>query len=664
MDINYYKQFEPIDGKWYITKALGSGAFGNVFEVERKDYGTTKSAMKIISIPYSQSEVESYRQENYDLDENSITSYFHGFVEEFVKEFQLMSKLRGHSNIVTYEDHDVVKREQGIGWDIFIRMELLTPMNKFFADNNTNQNDVIKLGIDICKALEVCQKHKIVHRDIKPSNIFMSETGDFKLGDFGVAKTLEKTTGALSKKGTYTYMAPEVYKGEEYSPNVDIYSLGIVMYKLLNNNLEPFRTNRTYGDGENALAVRLNGETPIPKPAVADEKLAEIVLKACSYNPQERYQTPFEMRSELEKLLKSYEIVKDNPIQPKQATAEKNVNDVEIIDYASFEAEKTAGIFGDNNSVLSVEVSNETLKLTDEKEVEEDKQSLTIEDNTDSQQQDDKIFYSDSNKNKKRNIIVSVFVSMIIFQIGSFVAILPSKERQVSYENVYDGSYSYSIDNYEDAMNRYKSIYNNNYGYSIDTSTQIPKYDTTIPPEYIDDSNNMSPDKNEDEEYVPGVYNENGYYSEFWNIKLDVADGWGFYSKNDIDKIFNQNASQNSEIEIKTEAFGVLTDNSNAAVLRVAVVDSGHSDIWIEEYEKFIESDSVLTNIIKSKTYIAGEMYTYYTGEHMLKDKTKFQRYTYLREKNDCLLMIYVDCSSENHEKYIERVLSTIVKYQ
>ena len=128
MDINYYKQYEPIDGKWYITRKLGSGSFGTVFEVERKDFSTMKSAMKIISIPNSQSEVESYRSENYDLDEKSVTAYFYGFVQEFVKEFQIMAQLKGHSNIVSYEDHDVKKKADGIGWDIFIRMELLTPL--------------------------------------------------------------------------------------------------------------------------------------------------------------------------------------------------------------------------------------------------------------------------------------------------------------------------------------------------------------------------------------------------------------------------------------------------------------------------------------------------------------------------------------------------------
>ena len=205
MDMQYYKQYEPIDGKWYITKELGSGSFGKVFEVERKDFGNMKSAMKIISVPSSESEIHSFISENYDMDDKSVTSYFYGFVEEFIKEFQIMSQLKGHSNIVNYEDHDVKERRDGIGWDIFIRMELLKPMNDYFKEHMPTQSDVIKLGIDMCKALEVCQKHSIIHRDIKPSNIFVSDNGDFKLGDFGVARTLEKTSSGLSKKGTYTY---------------------------------------------------------------------------------------------------------------------------------------------------------------------------------------------------------------------------------------------------------------------------------------------------------------------------------------------------------------------------------------------------------------------------------------------------------------------------
>ncbi len=218
MDINYYKKYEPIDGKWYITKELGRGSFGTVFEVERKDFPDMKSAMKIISIPNSQSEVRSYREENYDLDEQSVTSYFYGFVEEFVKEFKLMSQLKGNSNIVSYEDHDVKKHENGIGWDIFIRMELLKPLGQYFSQNTPNRQDIIKLGIDICKALETCKRYNIIHRDIKPSNIFVSDSGDYKLGDFGVARTLEKTSSGLSKKEHILIWPQRCSRGKNTGP--------------------------------------------------------------------------------------------------------------------------------------------------------------------------------------------------------------------------------------------------------------------------------------------------------------------------------------------------------------------------------------------------------------------------------------------------------------
>ncbi len=285
------------------SEILGRGSFGTVFEIERKDFPDMGAALKIISIPSSQNEVKSFSDENYDMDEKSVSSYFYGFVDEIIKEFRIMSQLKGHTNIVSYEDHDIKKHEEGIGWDVFIRMELLTPITQHFANNPPSEKDIIKLGIDICKALEVCQKHQIIHRDIKPSNIFVSKTGDYKLGDFGVARTLEKTSSGLSKKGTFVYMAPEVYKGDEYGASVDIYSLGIVLYRMLNNNLEPFRKDRTYNDAENAMAMRIKGELPVPKPANADGKLAEIVVKACSSNPKERYSSPTQMREELESIL-------------------------------------------------------------------------------------------------------------------------------------------------------------------------------------------------------------------------------------------------------------------------------------------------------------------------------------------------------------------------
>lgn len=302
-DINYYRKYEPIDGKWYLEKQLGQGAYGTVFQVVRKDFGEQRAALKMVSIPSSQSEFDSFRHEHYELDEKSITSYFYGFVEEFVKEFQLMATLKGHSNIVSYEDHDVKAKEGEFGWDIFIRMELLTPLTDYLKEHTPTEADIIKIGIDICKALEVCKKHNIIHRDIKPANIFISSDGNFKLGDFGVARTLEKTASGLSKKGTYIYMAPEVYKGESYNLTVDLYSLGILMYRQLNDNFEPFRSDLSYSDGEHAMERRMHGERLAP-PKNASPALAKIILKACGFSASERFQSPTDMRHALEALLK------------------------------------------------------------------------------------------------------------------------------------------------------------------------------------------------------------------------------------------------------------------------------------------------------------------------------------------------------------------------
>ena len=302
-----YRPGDVVLGNWTLVNMVGEGSFGRVFEAEREDFGTTyRSAIKIITIPQSQSEIISAISEG--MDDESIAEYFRSFVMEIVREFALMSELKGTANIVSYEDHTVLPHSVGIGWDIIIRMELLTPLMNYTVGQNFSRHDAIKLGMDICRALELCQKFNIVHRDIKPENILVSKLGDYKLGDFGIARTVEKTTSGLSKKGTYTYMAPEIYRGEAYGFSVDVYSLGIVLYRLLNNNRAPFLPDHpapiTHGAREKAMAMRISG-AKLPNPKNADGRLAEIILKACSHDPRDRYSSPGLMRQELEAILYS-----------------------------------------------------------------------------------------------------------------------------------------------------------------------------------------------------------------------------------------------------------------------------------------------------------------------------------------------------------------------
>ena len=320
MDINYYKQYEPIFGSWYITEKIGEGAYGQVFIIERHELGVVyKSALKALTIPQDKNEIKSVMSDG--MSEAEVTEYYKGLVQNIVNEFIVMSRLKGNSHIVSYEDHMIVEHEDDIGWDILIRMELLTPLIQHTSEQLLEEREVLKLGIDICKALEFCRKYDLIHRDIKPENIFIAPSGDYKLGDFGIAKTVEKTRVGLSRKGTYLYMAPEIYSGAAYGATVDIYSLGIVMYKLLNNNRTPFMPEYpnkiTYEDREESMARRIRGEN-ISAPENGSEELKQIVLKACAFEAKNRFSTAAEMRRALEKLYYS----KENTVIESGMTAE------------------------------------------------------------------------------------------------------------------------------------------------------------------------------------------------------------------------------------------------------------------------------------------------------------------------------------------------------
>lgn len=304
MENGAYKKYEPFFGGWYIRRLIGEGSYGKVFEIERKDtFGTVyTSALKVITVPPNSSGLEAALSDG--MDRNSASLYFRDCVKELNREIALMSKLKGHSNIVSYEDHDVFQHEDGVGWDILIRMELLTPITRYLKDNRIfSHREVVQLGIDLCRALELCQRYDIIHRDIKPANIFLSDAQDFKLGDFGVARVAGAATAAYTRVGTLNYMAPEIFAGREYSGSVDIYSLGLVMYQLLNANRMPFYPPYpepiTYAAQERAHARRLGGEA-LPAPANTPDVLTRIVLKACAPDPAHRYKDPAVMRHELE----------------------------------------------------------------------------------------------------------------------------------------------------------------------------------------------------------------------------------------------------------------------------------------------------------------------------------------------------------------------------
>ena len=318
---------------WNTVRLIGRGSFGSVYEIERDVFDhIEKAALKVITIPPSNSDIEELYSDGYDT--QSITLRFESYLKDVVKEYSLMSGLKGHTNIVYCDDLRYIQHDDGIGWDVYIKMELLTPMTKLLG-KEISEKMVLKLALDVCDALILCKKNNIVHRDIKPQNIFVSNDGDFKLGDFGIAKVAERTTSG-TKTGTYKYMAPEVYNNQPYGSAADIYSLGMVLYWLLNERRTPFLplppVIPSASEETEAINRRLRGEL-LPPPTHGSGALQRIVLKACAFDPASRYSSGAEMRRDLVNLIRSkVNTTKSAEDQPLHSDAPK---------YAASSGEKT-----------------------------------------------------------------------------------------------------------------------------------------------------------------------------------------------------------------------------------------------------------------------------------------------------------------------------------
>ena len=287
---------------WTLVKYLGEGGYGRVYEIERELSGIKEqAALKVVSRPADDAEIEACYENGYD--QASMKASYQEELQRYVKEYQLMKELQGQTNIVSCDDFAVVPRKDGIGGQIFIRMELLTPLQKVTNQSMLGESEVIRLGKDICKALMLCEARHIIHRDIKPQNILVSKFGDYKLGDFGVARVQDHTTKA-TKMGMHGYAAPEVEHGHKYGKEADIYSLGITLYWLLNNRRMPFlnadESVKAMKEQE-ALRRRYEGEK-LPAPKNGSAKLKQVVLKACAYRPEDRYRSAQELYDALSEL--------------------------------------------------------------------------------------------------------------------------------------------------------------------------------------------------------------------------------------------------------------------------------------------------------------------------------------------------------------------------
>ncbi|MCL2816389.1 MAG: protein kinase [Oscillospiraceae bacterium] len=303
------KDYEPLFETYLLDGRLGSGGFGAVYRLRHIHKESSKSAVKIITVP----DESKYRQLRVIIKNGGeITGQVNEILEKYCMEIDFLEKFSGHSNIVDIKNYSI-KEVDDIRRDILIQMEYLTDLVRYSEEHEMSEKDIIKLGIDICVALEMLQKDNILHRDIKPQNIFIAPNGNYKLGDFGIARNVE-TTSAATSVGTQHYVSPEVWNNEIIEPGdnkVDMYSLGLVLYELLNNWSLPFE------DGLNrdeATARRLGGKLSIPDISGCGETLNRIVLKACAYDRAARYDNVTQMKNALIDVLNGRDSINVPPV--------------------------------------------------------------------------------------------------------------------------------------------------------------------------------------------------------------------------------------------------------------------------------------------------------------------------------------------------------------
>jgi serine/threonine protein kinase len=272
--------------KYEIVRLLGKGGMGEVFLANDLDLGR-EVALKKLNLADNASFTDEQKEE---------------LKLRFIQEAQAAAKL-SHPNIITiYEvatdgTHDFIAMEYLKGKSIDDHISI---GRQFKID------EIVDMGIQICKGLDYAHANGVVHRDIKPENIFLENESLIKITDFGIARV---ESGALVKTqfgafmGTPIYASPEQWNGMKgLDHRTDIYSTGVILYQLVAGKV-PFES-----ESFTELAYKISTDQPLPLHLMVPSvpaRLEQIILKALSKKPNDRFSSGKEMADALKEVLTS-----------------------------------------------------------------------------------------------------------------------------------------------------------------------------------------------------------------------------------------------------------------------------------------------------------------------------------------------------------------------
>ena len=276
----------------HAASALGGGTFGTVYACTKTDVVTgvtQKEAVKVVRVDFTPED-----RANADEEGIPFADYYCAVKEKHLQEIRWMVALKS-PHIVHINGYTAIEEPDLSALYILIRMDCLTALDQLrptHLDDTPEQAAALaeKVALDICDALRVCHQNGVLHRDIKPANILCSDAGDFYLGDFGISKGTAQQA-SMTSSGTLEYAPREVMTGQ-YDHRADLYSLGLVLYALVNHWRGPFLPAYpapiTPGDRNQAQYARLNG-TPLSPPDNCPAALWAAIARLCAFKPEERF---------------------------------------------------------------------------------------------------------------------------------------------------------------------------------------------------------------------------------------------------------------------------------------------------------------------------------------------------------------------------------------
>jgi len=237
------------------------------------------------------------------------------------REARAMGQLGDHPNIVTVYD---VGEEDGQPYIVsgYVRggsvADLLTSGNR----RPLPLEQVLRISMQICRALSHTHRRGIVHRDLKPANVWLTQDGTVKLGDFGLAVGIDLSRITMEGMliGTVAYMPPELALGQEAEPRSDLYSLGAMLYEMLTGRT-PFMGDQLVGivwQHINTPPVAPSWHNPDIPPL-----LESLVLRLLCKAPQERPESAAEVELALGAIVSSGPALADRVVQPDAKSLER-----------------------------------------------------------------------------------------------------------------------------------------------------------------------------------------------------------------------------------------------------------------------------------------------------------------------------------------------------